>query len=59
MLEHLVGNNLTRLSHQLSNKKQLDSNEMIECRNLAILLRILLIHKNTSSGIPLTIMVRN
>ena len=59
VLEHLVGNNLTRLSHQLSNRKQLDSNEMVECRNLATLLRIILIHKNYSSGIPLTIMVRN
>jgi hypothetical protein len=57
ILEHLVEKNLVRLSHKLSNKKQLDSNEIIECRNLAILLRILLIHKNVSSGIPLTTMV--
>lgn len=57
ILEHLVEKNLIRLSHKLSNKKQLDSNEIIECRNLAILLRIFLIHKNVSSGIPLTTMV--
>ncbi|RIA84360.1 hypothetical protein C1645_784260 [Glomus cerebriforme] len=56
VLEHLVEKNLIRLSHTLSNNKQLDTNEVIECRNLAILLRILLIHKNISSEIPLTTM---
>lgn len=57
ILEHLVEKNLIRFSDKLLNKKQLDSNEIIECRNLAILLRIFLIHKNVSSGIPLTTMV--
>ncbi|CAG8473950.1 17776_t:CDS:10 [Rhizophagus irregularis] len=56
ILEHLVEKNLIRFSDKLLNKKQLDSNEIIECRNLAILLRIFLIHKNVSSGIPLTTM---
>jgi len=61
ILEHLVEKNLARLSDKLLSQKQLDSNGIVECHNLAILLRLLFMHyeHRDSLGIPLTIMVSN
>ena len=61
VLEHLVEKNLARLSDKIMSQKQLDTDGTVECRNLAILLRLLFMHceHRNPLGIPLTIMVSN
>ncbi|CAI2174498.1 11999_t:CDS:10 [Funneliformis geosporum] len=56
VLEYLVEKNLSRLSDKLLSQKKLDPDGIVECQNLVILLRLLLMHHEHRDLIPLTIM---
>ncbi|CAG8457255.1 6479_t:CDS:10 [Scutellospora calospora] len=58
MVKHLCEKNLIRLTEKLSSQKQLDLTETIECKNLAKLLRLLILQDgdNPSINLPLSMM---
>ncbi|CAG8479099.1 11960_t:CDS:10, partial [Acaulospora colombiana] len=59
VMEHLCERNLSRLLEKINSHKQLDPRDLIECKNMAIILRLMLIQDdgdNPCSEIPLSTM---
>ncbi|RIB08520.1 hypothetical protein C2G38_341878 [Gigaspora rosea] len=53
IIEHLCDKNLKRLVEKLSNQKQMDPKEAVECKNLVNLLRLLLLQDGDNPSIQL------